>query len=100
MNSIAVSESSSGDQTILTGNEGQDIVVSGILLVATGAISITLKEGSSSLTGAMPLAANGGIGVFADELCRARNGANLVLNLGDDVAVNGLIQYRRVDSGV
>ena len=101
----AISASASGDNTIVAAVAGQKIVLLSYLVIAAGDVSITWKSGAStSLSGAMALAANGGAAPSAGPLTPAgvvgmletAPGEALVLNLSAAVAVGGHITYRQV----
>lgn len=98
-----INASSSGDNTLLAAVANARIRVHTYVIVAAGAVSVTFKSGAStSLTGAMPLAANGGVSSpsaiptpveqLACLFFTAKNEA-LVLNLGGAVAVTGHFSY-------
>jgi len=101
----AISASSSGDNTIVAAVTGQKIVLVSYVVVAAGDVSVTWKSGAStSLSGAMALAANGGAAPGAGPLTPAgvaglletAGGEALVLNLSAAVSVGGHIAYRLV----
>lgn len=101
----AVSISASGDNTIVAAVPGQKIVLLSYAIIAAGAVSVTWKSGAStSLSGAMPLAANGGAAPSAGPLApgaivglmETAAGEALVINLSAAVAVGGHITYRLV----
>lgn len=97
-----INASSSGDNTLLAANANARIRVHAYVIVAAGAVSVTFKSGGSTLTGAMPLAANGGVSSpsaiptpveqLACLFFTAKNEA-LVLNLSGAVAVTGHFSY-------
>lgn len=101
----AISASASGNNTIIAASTGQKIVVVSYVVIAAGPVSITWKSGaSSSLSGAMALAANGGAAPSAGPLApsgvvgmmETASGEALVLNLSAAVAVGGHLAYRLV----
>jgi hypothetical protein len=101
----AVSASASGDNTIVAAVAGQKIVLLSYTVIAAGDVSITWKSGAStSLSGAMALAANGGAAPSAGPLApgaivgllETAAGEALVLGLSAAVAVGGHITYRLV----
>lgn len=97
----AISASSSGDNTIVAAVTGKKIRVQNYTILAAGAVSITWKSGSTAISGAMPLAANGGMAPSAgtatatglDGVLQTAGGEALVLNLSAAVAVGGHIRY-------
>jgi hypothetical protein len=105
MKYAAISASSSGDNTIVAALDGQKIVLLNYTLIAAGNVGVTWKSGAStSLSGAMAMAANGGAAPSAGPLTPAgvvglletAPGEALVLGLSAAVAVGGHITYRVV----
>lgn len=93
--SVAISSSSSGNNTILTPPTGKRVVVHSYVIVAAAAVSAKWITGSTDKSGAMPLAANGGIscaqnemGWFGGEVDEA-----LILNLSGAQLVAGHLRY-------
>lgn len=88
-----------GDNTLVAADPKNKIKVVGFFLVAAGAVAVRFKSGAgTNLTGAMPLAANGGLAVpagadFAHIMETAINQA-LVLNLGGAIQVSGGLIYK------
>lgn len=93
----AISASSSGANTLVAAVTGQIIKVISVTAVAAGAVTITFKSGSSpSLSGAIPLAENGGFSVTGGTDCvlfETASGAALTATLSDAVAVTGFLTY-------
>lgn len=91
-----IDTSSSGDNTLQAADTNRRIRVYSYVIVAGGTVSVKWKSGSTDLSGAMPLVANGGIsahspgsaGAFVPLLQTAANEA-LVLNLSGAVQVSG-----------
>lgn len=88
---LPVSTAASGDTTLLAAVTGKRLMVLSYILDAGGAVSVKFKGGSTDLTGAMPLAANGtltgsksDVGHFATAA-----GEALILNLSTNVQVSG-----------
>lgn len=82
---------SSGANTVRAAESDGDLVITGFGFVAAGAVDVTFKQGSTALTGAMSIAANGGIAVPHNP-----NGhfvipkdAAFVITLGGAVQVSG-----------
>jgi hypothetical protein len=99
LTNASVSASSSGDNTLVSGTAAQTIRVYKLVLVAASAVSVTLKDGAStSLTGAIPLTANGALTVDASDgepEFVTSSGNGFVLNLSGAFAVTGWIQYTK-----
>lgn len=91
-----IAVSSSGDNTLLAADATHKIKVVGYTIVAASAVSAKFKSGATDLSGAMSLAANGGVVsnslTFAHLLETAINSA-LILNLSGAVAVSGHFSY-------
>lgn len=94
----------SGDNTIVAAAPGRKIRVIAYLAIAGGDVSIRWKSGSTSLSGAMALAANGGAApAGAGEspsgyigLMETAPGQALVLNLSGAVQVSGHLTYQLI----
>ena len=102
MKFAAISASSSGDNTVVAAVTGKKIRVLNYTAIAAGSVSITWKSGAStSLSGAMPLAANGGAAPSAGAqtpigqipLFETAQGEALVLGLSGAVLVAGHLTY-------
>ena len=92
-----VSESSSGNnEVVAAAGSGLKIKVVSYVIIAAGAVSAKWRTASTDLSGAMALAANGGVSASSDEtaslLVTAANEA-LNLNLSGAVAVAGHVSY-------
>jgi hypothetical protein len=101
MASVKVSESASGDRNIVAAPAaGERIRVLGYALVAAGAVGVYWTDGTTQQTGAMPLAANGGVVAGVDGAgwfdCGA--GLPLKLNLSAAVQVSGHVRYEVVSA--
>ena len=98
----AVSVSSSGDNSVISGVTGKKLVVISGHLVSAGTVAVTLKSGTGggavSLSGAMPLVANGQIQMQYSPVGHFETAAGSALNisLGGAVAVTGLLTYIEV----
>lgn len=96
-----VSTATLGDNTVVAAVAGKRIAVESYALVVSGAVSVKWKSGAATdLSGAMALAANGGLapagaGPDSSLLATAAGGA-LVLNLSAAVQVSGHVAYREV----
>lgn len=92
---VAVSASSSGDNTLLAAITGKKIRVVGGVLMAAGAVNAKFKSGASTdLTGLLRFDAAGS-GVALPEmmagLAETAAGEALVLNLSAATAVSGML---------
>lgn len=100
---VAISTSTSGDNTLVAARPGQKIRVINYAATAAGDVAIKFKSGASTdLTGAMGLSATkalfpsgsglspaGFVGLFETAV-----GEALVLNLSDAVAVAGHLTFQ------
>lgn len=99
LTNASVSVSSSGDNTVVSGTSSQTVRVHKLVLIAAGAVSVTLKDGAgTSLTGAIPLTTNGSLSIDFPEgepafVTSAGNG--FVVGLSAAVAVTGFVQYTK-----
>jgi hypothetical protein len=99
LTNASVSISSSGDNTVVSGTSSQTVRVYKLVLIAAGGVAVTIKDGAStSLTGAMPLAANGAMAIDFNEgepVFVTSSGNGFVVNLSAAVAVTGFVQYTK-----
>lgn len=91
-----INHGANGDQTLVGLITDQYIRVVAMVLVTNGDVSVTFKNGSTAVTGAMSLPADGDKIVLP--YCEAgwfetTIGQNLVLNLSGAVAVGGFLVY-------
>ncbi len=95
LSSAVVSFSASGDNVIVAAVSGQSTRVHRLYFVADGATAVTMKRGSTALTGAMPLAA--GVGIFLEFSSEPwyQTGVNedFVIASSMPVQVSGAIEY-------
>lgn len=91
-----IDHGASGDQTLVGAIVDQKIVVLSLVIVAGANVDVQFKNGSTAITGAMSLPADG------DKIVLPYNeagwfetaiGAALVLNLSATVAVDGCLVY-------
>jgi hypothetical protein len=91
---VPISESTSGDKTIRAIQPGQKFSVYGLWLKASGgAVNITWKSGSTSITGAIPLSDGEYINIFQEvPILKSRaTGDDLILNLSANIGVYGWV---------
>lgn len=91
-----ISTGDSGDTALVAAVTGKKIKVTGMFLIAAGAVSVKFKGGATDLTGAMAVAANGGFSVMSNAdnpIFETAAGAALNINLSGAVAVAGAITY-------
>jgi hypothetical protein len=92
-----VNTSTSGaTQLVAAQGAGLSIYVVSYVLVATSAVTVQFQSHNTNLTGAMSLAANGGLVVLGrptSHLLATAQNQELNLNLGGAVQVSGHISY-------
>lgn len=95
----AINVSASGDNTVVAADATRKIKVLQYTLIGAGAVNVTLKSGAgTSLSGAMSLAANGGIATpfvapAEGHLVETAINQALVFNLSSAVSVTGHMVY-------
>ena len=95
--SAVVSFATIGDQTVVPAVAGKVIVVVALLLVSAGTTTVIVRDGATSLSGAMSLVV--GVPLFLDEKTDfdyypTSSGANnLVINNSAGTQVSGTIWY-------
>lgn len=101
LKTVVISHSASGDNEIIAAPSDGYIAIDHINLVNTSAVSVTFKSGSTSLSGAYPLAEKQPITLEnaahheKGVITCGRNEA-FIINLGSAVLVSGFIRYRIV----
>ena len=101
---VAISASSSGNNTIVGAVVGKQIWVLKCVLMANGAVNVKFQSGASGtdLTGLFYLIANTGFsinqdgGQSANPWFKTATGVLLNLNLSDAIAVGGVLSYVEV----
>lgn len=100
----AIDTASSGDQVIITGDKRKKIKVVSYVFVANAALAVRwiskpASGTSKNLSGAMSLAANGGVSATGGDpagwLFETEQGHDLVLNLGTAVQISGHVAFFR-----
>ena len=100
-----IDASTTGDHTVVAAPAAwQKIRIMNYTIFAAGDVSVTWKSGSTEISGAMPIAANGGLAPSAgsstaigpDGVLQCAGGEALVLNLSAPVAVGGHLRYELV----
>lgn len=98
LTSAAISTSSSGDNTIVSGTGGQTIRVYRIVFVVSAAVNVTIKDGAgTSLSGAMAFLPNGGLVLdFTSEPWYVTSTSNaFIINLSSAVQISGTVWYTK-----
>lgn len=89
-----ISINTAGDNIIIAAVAGRRYKIVKLILVCNAAVSITLKSGANSLTGAMPFAANGGLALDDDVHPFELNaGEAFIITLSGNVQVSGWSQH-------
>ena len=97
MQSAPINVSASGDQTLIAGVNGSAYAVYGMILVAAGSVSVTIKNGSTALTGPIPLAASSQFSFPLNvdtSYASVTPGNALVINLSGATQVSGIVYYQ------
>lgn len=101
MPTVKIDAASSGDNTLVAADTNRRIRVTQYTLIASAAVSVKWKSGSTDLSGAMALPANGGISATSPNdgdgrpaaLIETAANEALVLNLSGAVQVSGHLTY-------
>ena len=96
LTAAAISSAAGGDIAVIAGVAGQTIRVHRLLLVVNAATSITFKDSTpTSFSGAMPIAANGGIALDfnGDPWYTAAAGKDFVITSSAVTQISGSIWY-------
>ena len=92
----AISVSSSGDNTIVSGSPNKQIRVLDYTLVCAAAVVVTWKSSAAgAISGPMSFGANGGVATPYSPAGKIQTavGEGLVLNLGGNISVGGHLSY-------
>lgn len=92
----SIDTATSGDNTLVAADASNKIKLVSYVLVASGAVSVRWKAGTTNKSGAMALAANGGISAVGQpsaHLLETAVNEALILNLSAAVQVSGHISY-------
>lgn len=98
LNHAAISFALAGDNVLISGITQQRIYVYRIFIVVGGNTDITFKDGLfTSLTGAMPMLANGALAFDLSNVpwFQTSSGNDFILNSSASVQVSGAIYYRQ-----
>ena len=90
----AIALTTSGDNTIVTPTSGKSLRIRHIVLIAASSVAVTLKLGSSSITGALTFLQYGDSEI--PHLFAGAANEAFKVNLGSSVVVNGFILYYEV----
>lgn len=93
---VAISVSSSGDNTIVSGSANKQIRVLDYTLVCAAAVVLTWKSSAAgAISGPMAFGANGGVATPYSPAGKIQTAVSegLVLNLGGNISVGGHLSY-------
>lgn len=96
VNFAVISTASAGANTLVAAVTGKRIRVISYALVAAGAVSVNFENGTTDITGVLPLAANSGLsfpGTESGPAFETSPGALLGLTLSGAVQVSGHLTY-------
>lgn len=99
LSGAAINFNGAGDNIIIPGISGQAIWVYKYFVVVAAATSLTYKDGATSLTGAIPLAANEAM-VFTFDTrpwYETDLGNDFIINSTNAVQVSGRVYYLQFD---
>ena len=92
-----IDTASSGDTSLVAATTGKKVKVVGFFLIASGAVSVKLRSGTTDLTGAMAVGANGGLvvqgGPAGEHVIETAAGSALNINLSAATQVSGAVRY-------
>lgn len=95
----AINFSASGDTAIIAGAAGKITNIMALYIIVGGATNITIKDGSTALTGPLPLLANGSFVLeYRSRPHFANAAANTAININSSAAVqvSGRAEYIQV----
>lgn len=95
----AIAAASSGSNALVAAVAGKRIRVLSYTLVAAAAVTVKFQSAANDLTGALPLAANGGVsaaGAAGAPLFETNVAEALNVNLGGAIAVAGHVTYQEI----
>ena len=95
LSGAAINFAAAGDNTVITGVTDKGIYVYKYFLVVAAATNLTFKDGATSLTGAIPLAANEAM-VFTFDTrpwYETTLGNDFIINNSNAVQVSGRVYY-------
>lgn len=97
LSTLAIDFSTTGANTVISATAGQTIRVFKIFFVANAQTDITIKDGSTALTGAMSMGANGGFTLDYDKIAWfvTSAGAAFVLSQSGTAQVSGRVYYQK-----
>ena len=90
-----IDTTTTGDNTLVAAVSGQITKVFRIFFIVAGTTNITFKDGSTALTGAIPMVANGSFVLDFNEAAWFTTSANsaFVLNQSGAVQISGRVYY-------
>lgn len=102
MQSAPINISASGDQGVISAVNGSSYKIYGLFLVAAGSVSATIKNGSTVLTGPIPLQTSAQFSFPLNvevPYLSVDSGNALVINLSGAVQVSGIVYYQTIVVG-
>lgn len=92
----AITGTGTGDNTIIAAVTGRSIYVWKIFFTCAGAVNVTFKDGTTALSGAIILTANGSsmsLSYDGAPWFSTTNGNAFVINSSGAVALSGIVHY-------
>ena len=95
--SASINIATAADHTIIAAVSGKKIIITSLLFTAGGDVNITLKDGTTALTGAMDFGGTseprGMVSNFSDCPLELTPGNAFVITLSAAIQVSGLVCY-------
>jgi hypothetical protein len=94
--SAVINATSNGDNTIISAPASGPINVYGIILTVSGATNLTFKDGTTALSGAIVLTANGSsvtLPLSDEPWFQIQPGDNFIINQSGNATMAGTIWY-------
>jgi len=102
VSSKVINFSNTGDNTVIAGVTGTKINVYGIFYTVAGATNVTFKDGTTALSGAYVLTANGSsqtLHLFDEPYFACSDGKDFIMNQSGAVAITGTVYFTQVSAG-
>lgn len=95
LQSAVISFASASDNEIIAAVTGKRILVHRLFLVCAGTTNLTFKRGTTALSGAIPMAANGGItfDITGEPWFTTGIAENFVITSSGSAQVSGTVYY-------
>ena len=96
---VPINFTGAGDQVVVTGAAGTRVAVLQFFFIVSAAVVLTLKSGSTALTGPLSFLANGAqVQDFIQLPILCNDGDNFVINASSPVTLGGVLWFARAPS--